>query len=204
MKAKLLAIAFLALIFLAGCAKNGFSGDKNADIAYCGNTQTMKLLTARNQCFHNLAILWTDQNLCGLQYIQREKLSTTSIPLTIMDDAVTKNIRNDCYYEIAKKLAKQGASAQAIASCGNIPGVTNLATTETGNMEVRDDCFYEIAIILHDASICEYISPDATKEGQYVPPAPPPPGFTPPPGYVPPTGTIEEVRFIDLCKSQII
>jgi len=181
------------LLLLPGCAKKGFSGDPAADFAYCLDQNKLKLKIERDRCLHNLAIREKDPNMCS--YITGEW--TSSSAFTIIDDAVTKNIRNDCYFQVAQRMADAGfASLIAAQVCENIEAEA-VNDIESGNSLLRDQCFYEVAIITLDSSICSRISDEATKE------------YGANPVYDPATGDLigyesYDRSFQEICEEEVI
>jgi len=170
------ALALFGLLLLAGCARTGFIGDPEspgyleANKAYCADDMRFKLKIERDRCFHNLAWKMKDESICAEIKAEAGLGGGSVIPGVIIEDMVTKNIRNDCYFEVAERKAKEGlGSASAIADiCENIKGENDEAHGESGNMLLRDNCFYEVAVNMLAPEICDRISEKATKESMDV------------------------------------
>jgi len=166
------ALALFGVLLLAGCARTGFIGDPEdpeyleVNKAYCADKMKLKLKIERDRCFHNLAWKMEDERICAEIKAEAGLGGGSVIPGVIIEDMVTKNIRNDCYFEVAKKKAEEKLdSASAIADiCENIKGENDEAHGESGNMLLRDNCFYEVAVNMRAPEICDRISEKATKE----------------------------------------
>ena len=197
------ALAFAALLLLAGCTSRTLSsGNLYDDWNYCKDGTKLKLKIERARCLHNLAVLHAEEpeavSICA--DIRTAAIGSLGAPFEWVDDAVVKNIRNDCYYEVAVRKAERQAedgttgfgTGSAIADvCGNIKGTTDPdVDEESGNMMLRDRCFAEVALILEDKGVCDRISSDATIEKTEIDPGSGEP-------------ETKEISAIQNCKDQI-
>jgi len=218
MKKILLAFVFVSLLLLPGCARTGFSNDFGANWAYCKDTSAsapLKLKIERARCLHNLATLFYGNANAVLVCDDINTAKIGSGTFEFLDDAVTKNIRNDCYYEVAVRRAQDVKldsatrySAVSICSDNNkIKGDTVLGEQESGNMLLKDQCFYMVAVALLDETICNKISASAMKEDFKREPACPWRALDENDDIVEFSGlpqVPEDHRFIDLCRGEVI
>ena len=170
MKKILLAFALVSLLLLSGCTRAVAGGTISDQREDCKNVDKLKLKIERARCLHNVATLhFSDPLAVDICADIRHDVINTDLTQLFewMDDAVTKNIRNDCYYEVAVRRAEIG-DVSAVQICDKIKGTilepTDPSPGEGGNMLLRDQCFYMVAVALQNEAICDYIDVNSLKE----------------------------------------
>jgi len=155
MRYAFVALLFIALVFISGCAQYGTTPP-------CDNAQVYKLRMERDRCWYNRAVLQKDESLCESIYTGNWFSVTTSA----IYDVTSGKIKAECFKTVATELAQDYKDSGGVGSPANIAnicekinqGVTN--GDVSGNPSFRDDCFYEVAVLTASPDICNGIDAD--------------------------------------------